>query len=188
LSATEVYTEVYNVINELSSKFNVPPPRIVWGNYPTASYSDGTIYLPINIRPDMVERVTAHEFAHHLHEYFGARGNVEDKERFARMFEEVYVNMKERGYEYPVENCRVCGTPMFMYDGAVCPTCGTTYKYVSGAGPVIIAAIGAGLASAVLASMIYGKFPPRGKDEIGQFAGNFLASSFVSLLAGLVIA
>lgn len=122
--------EVLESFQRLSRKLGVPPPRVVFTENGNPYYADGTVYMPRSLPREMVERVVAHEMAHHLHELFGVPCRTRDCEVFASMFEEVWVKMRERGYNYPTIACK-CGFRMLGYPGLVkCPKCGRMYKVV----------------------------------------------------------
>jgi len=123
-----VLERALRVVGELSRKLGVPAPRVVVGDYDRPFYLNGVIHLPANLPLDLVERVTAHEFAHHMHEYFNVPVNTPRAEAFAQVFEEVYVKMREMGFNYPVFTCS-CGYRLFAHQGVVqCPKCGRTYE------------------------------------------------------------
>jgi hypothetical protein len=95
-----VMEKALDTVRRISQRLNIPPPRVVLTKGGEPYYENGTIYLPENLSPDMIERVVAHEMAHHYHMYFGVMPSVETAEKFASMFEEVYVRARERGYAY----------------------------------------------------------------------------------------
>jgi hypothetical protein len=118
------------VVEELSRKLGIPAPRVVVGEYDRPFYLGGVIHLPADLPLELVERVVAHEFAHHMHEYFRVPVNTPRAEAFAQVFEEVYVRMKSMGLNYPVFTCS-CGYRLFAYPGRVeCPKCGRVYEVV----------------------------------------------------------
>jgi hypothetical protein len=120
--------EVLESFQRLSRKLGVPPPRVVFTDNGSPYYVEGTVYMPRSLPREMVERVVAHEMAHHLHELFGVPCRTRECETFASMFEEVWVKMRERGFNYPAIACR-CGFRMLGYPGLVrCPRCGRLYK------------------------------------------------------------
>jgi len=178
---------VYSTAQEIASKFNVPLPKIVIGNYPTGEYVDGTIHLPANLPPQVAVRIVAHEMAHHIHSYFGVPCSVPEAEVFASMFEEAWVRMKERGYNYPVMPCRVCGFKLFMYGNRiVCPKCKSTYVYKHpspGLGKAVGLAVLSGIGSYVLTSFFL-KHPEAEKKPAETAA---LASGLIGFFAGLVL-
>ncbi len=119
---------VLESFQRLSRKLGVPPPRVVFTDDGNPFYVDGTVYMPRSLPREMVERVVAHEMAHHLHEFFGVPCRTRDCEMFASMFEEVWVKMRERGFNYPTIACK-CGFRMLGYPGVVrCPRCGRLYR------------------------------------------------------------
>jgi hypothetical protein len=120
--------EVLESFQRLSRKLGVPPPRVVFTDDGNPYYVNGTVYIPRIVPREMVERVVAHEFAHHLHEVFGVPCRTRECETFASIFEEVWVKMRERGYNYPTIACK-CGFRMLGYPGLVrCPKCGRLYR------------------------------------------------------------
>lgn len=184
--ATELQ-QAYKVAQEIASKFNIPLPRIVVGNYPTAEYVDGVIHLPANLPPDFLTRVVAHEMAHHIHSYFGVPCNVPEAETFASMFEEAWVRMKQHGYNYPTMSCHVCGFKLFMYSNRVtCPKCKATYvyKYPS---PGLGKAIGLGVLSGVGAYVLTTCFMKHSEMQHKPAEASALASGLIGFLAGLVL-
>jgi hypothetical protein len=97
----DLLSEAQNVIYSISTKFGVPPPRVVVsGGVSYPYYQGGTIYLPANLNPAYLDRVVAHEMAHHLHSYFGVPVNTPQAEDFASTFEEVWERSNRR-FSYP---------------------------------------------------------------------------------------
>lgn len=178
------------VVHEIAGKLGVPPPRVSMILSGTPYYSGGTIYLPSDLPSDMVERVAAHEMAHHLHEYFKVPISEREAEDFASTFEEVWVRMS-RGFKYPVFVCPNCGFRMFAYSKHIkCPKCGTEYHY-NYPSPGLDRAVGLAIVSGIAAYFIATK----GKDYIRKYlrreptpeqvAG--LAAGLAGFLAGLIL-
>jgi hypothetical protein len=175
------------VVSELSRKLNVPPPRVVVGRFKRPFYAAGTIYLPEDLPLEVVDRVVAHEFAHHLHEYFNVPVNTPRAEAFASIFEEIYVRMKEMGYNYPVFTCR-CGFRLLAYEGLVeCPRCGrvyeVTYEYP---GPGLGKAIGLATLGAIAAYFLTPHIARYTKETPSPKA-SAAATGIACFLAGLVL-
>jgi hypothetical protein len=179
--------EASKVVDELSRKLGIPPPKIVVGRFNNPFYLNGTIYLPEDLQSEMIERVVAHEFAHHMHEYFGVPVNTPKAEAFASTFEEIYVRMRERGFNYPVFTCS-CGYRLIAHEGTVeCPRCGRVYEvrydYPS---PGLGKAIGLATLGAVTAYVLtphvakYTKETPSPKTTA-------ITTGLVSFLAGLIL-
>jgi hypothetical protein len=123
--------------------------------------------------------------AHHIHSFFGVPCSTPEAETFASMFEEAWVKMKGRGYNYPVMPCRVCGFRLLLYgERVVCPRCKSTYvhKYPS---PGIAKAIGLAALSAAgsyaLASRLVKERPEKAAEA------SALASGLVGFFVGLVL-
>jgi len=89
---------VARILGDLSSRFGVPPPRVVFTRTGRPYYENGVVYIPLDLPDSMVPRVVVHEFAHHLHVYFGVEPPRSVAEAFASVFEEVM----HRRYEYPL--------------------------------------------------------------------------------------
>ena len=176
------------VVSELSKKLNVPPPRVVVGRFDRPFYAAGTIHLPEDLPEDIVDRVVAHEFAHHLHEYFGVPVNTHRAEVFASVFEEVYVRMKEMGYNYPAFTCR-CGFRLLAYEGLVeCPRCGRVYEvsYYPSPSPGLDKALGLAALGAIAAYFLT-PHVARYTKETPSPKASAIATGVACFLAGLVL-
>jgi hypothetical protein len=145
-------------------------------------YDNGTIYLPIDLPPNLISRVTAHEMAHHVHVHYGVSCNVPEAETFARMFEEAWVRMKGYGYNYPVLSCPVCGFKLLLYgDSITCPSCKTVYEHPS---PGILKAIGLGLIAGFGTYLLTSFLMSR--PEVARRPGVFKPDVVSGLSAGLI--
>jgi hypothetical protein len=176
------------VAQEIASQFGVPVPRIIVGPYPTAQYTDGTIYLPNELPPQYVARVTAHEMAHHLHVHFGVPCKLPECESFAKIFEEVW--RRARGYSYPVMSCQVCGFPVLLYEDSVqCFKCKSTYRRVyKHPSPGLGKALGLGALSAVGAYALASWLKRRPElARVDPAATSAVVSGVVGFFAGLVL-
>ncbi|MEM1522263.1 MAG: hypothetical protein QXU69_04515 [Thermofilaceae archaeon] len=79
----------------------------------------GTVYLSADLPLEAVERVVAHEVAHHSHVRYGIPCRTSECEAFANMFEELWIRMKRgRGH---IHSCPSCGYPIVT---AKCLRCG----------------------------------------------------------------
>ncbi|MEM2163689.1 MAG: hypothetical protein QXR62_04615 [Candidatus Bathyarchaeia archaeon] len=191
---SDVQLTAQRIASELSSFFKTPPPRIVFLDTPNPGYyEDGTIYLSTKLTPENLERVLAHEYAHHSHVYYGIPCRTPECEAYARMFEELWMRMKRR-QKAQIYSCPSCGYPLLFYSNtAKCLRCHEIYKLYrvkqyrmqGDIAPIIAKAILTGLGGALLTSIIYGKFPPKTREEMGALVGATVASSFVGLLASL---
>jgi len=165
----------------------VPVPTIVVGDFPSPEYVDGVIKLPSHMPTNVLDRVVAHEMAHHIHVYYGVPCSVPEAETFASMFEEAWVRARRRGYSYPVTSCRVCGFPLYpVSETVVCPKCRNVYRY-SYPGGDLGKAVGVGALSA-LATYVLATWLERHPDvKSSPKLTAVLASGLVGFLAGLVL-
>jgi len=87
--------------------------------------------------------------------------------------------------------CSYCRAPVKV-EGihAVC-RCGYVYRKIHGkpeipAKKIVGTTLTTALGSAILASTIYGKFPPKTREEVSSVVGAFTAGGFVALLVSLM--
>lgn len=113
-----------DIAQEIAKQFGVPPPAITFGNYSNAEYCNGVIKIPVNIDPIFLERVIAHEMAHHIHVYYRIPCRTPQCETFASMFEEAWV--RSRKYTYTTSQiARACalstifGLSVFLISSAI---------------------------------------------------------------------
>jgi len=102
MDLAQLQSQATNIAQEIARQFGVPPPTIIFGNYSNAEYSNGIIRVPVNIDPNFLERVIAHEMAHHIHVYYRIPCRTPQCEIFANMFEETWV--RSRRYTYTNNN------------------------------------------------------------------------------------
>jgi hypothetical protein len=86
------------ILGDLSARLGVPAPRVVFTRTGAPYYENGVIYIPVDLPEDMVPRVVVHEFAHHLHTFYGVEPPRSVAEAFASVFEEALY----RRYKYPL--------------------------------------------------------------------------------------
>ena len=86
------------ILGDLSARLGIPAPRVVFTRTGTPYYENGVIYIPVDLPEDMVPRVVVHEFAHHLHSFYGVEPPRSVAEAFASVFEEAL----HRLYKYPI--------------------------------------------------------------------------------------
>ena len=181
--------QVYTIIHEIANKFGVPIPKVVVGHYKTAMYSNGVIYLPVNVSHELLERMTVHEMAHHIHTFYNINASNEEAETFASMFEEVYIRSKRFTYHYPSFSCQICRTTIFAYgDRITCPKCRSTYvrKYPH---PGIGRAFGLAILSGIATYVLTYRLLSRTEEvvDISQIASiTAFSSGLISFIAGLV--
>jgi len=190
----EVLAEVARAVQEICSRLGVPPPRVEVVRSGQPYYLGGTIYLPEDLPPEMVERVVAHEVAHHLHELFGVPVSTPEAEAFARTFEEVWIRMR-KGYKYPVLVCSRCGFRMFAYGGRVeCPKCGTVYTYSRKLGypdpESVLGALGLGAVAAIAAYAVtsYARRSPKVRELLRKELSPEEAAAVGAGIVGALVA
>jgi len=55
-----------DTVRRISQRLNIPPPRVVLTKGGEPYYENGTIYLPENLSPDMIERVVAQKISYRI--------------------------------------------------------------------------------------------------------------------------
>ena len=187
----ELQNTIIQAASEIASRFNVPMPRIVFGNFTTAEYRDGTILIPDSItsREEAI-RFIAHEMAHHIHVHYGIPVSREQAETFASTFEEAWIR---KGYHYPfaILRCQVCGSRFIAYGyRATCPTCGSKYVYKHPSpspslGKAIGVAVLTGLGTYVLTTFALGRPEIKGKYKTEVVAS--ASAGLIGFFAGLIL-
>jgi uncharacterized paraquat-inducible protein A len=181
--------QVYTIIQEIANKFSVPIPKVVVGQYKTAMYSNGVIYLPINVSPELLKRMVVHEMAHHIHTFYNINASESEAETFASMFEEAYIRSKGFVHHYSSFSCQICRTTIFAYgDKITCPKCHSIYvrKYPH---PGIGRALGLAILSGIVTYVLTNHLLSRTEEivEIKQVSiMSAISSGVVSFIAGLV--
>jgi len=89
---------VAEILGDLSARLGIPAPRVVFTRTGTPYYEDGVIYMPVDLPDEMAPRVVVHEFAHHLHTFYGVEPPRSIAEAFASVFEEALY----KRYKYPL--------------------------------------------------------------------------------------
>jgi len=178
--------KAYAIAYEIASKFNVPLPKIILGDFSRPEYENGVIRLPRNLPREMLERVIAHEMAHHIHVYYGVPITVPEAEIFASVFEEAWTRMKQG---LSTAKCPVCGFPLVLYGKTIqCPRCKGSFNYsYPSPKPGLGKALGIAVLSAVTAYVLTDYFVKHPESKGTPQMASAVASGLVGFFAGLIL-